>query len=363
MGPRVRFDTTRFQRRRLIVLAVAALVILIAMVGLIVVLIGGGQGERAVGETTPSAIIPTPTPSPSPLPSPTAPPTDTPTPAPTATLEPYQYVVQPGDTLYYIIQLFGYRDLSVVPEVIALNGMTDENDLQANQVLLIPRQTPTPGPTLTPTPLGMMGTPGETTAIAGATPDYHGCGLENRCISADGQFWMHEVKEGDTPAALAYAYDTTVRDIFQDNGLAENAFIYPGQILRIRIKVTLTPTLTPTGGPDSTATPTPTLSPPALLAPANGAKIAGNQRVVLQWAANQPLASGAYYLVQVRNTKTGEIFRAVTRSNIYRLPTGLRPSAGQSVDFAWRVVIVNGSTVDAVVISGQGSDWVFTWGP
>ncbi len=157
MGPRVRFDTTRFQRRRLIVLAVAALVILIAMVGLIVVLIGGGQGERAVGETTPSAIIPTPTPSPSPLPSPTAPPTDTPTPAPTATLEPYQYVVQPGDTLYYIIQLFGYRDLSVVPEVIALNGMTDENDLQANQVLLIPRQTPTPGPTLTPTPLGMMG--------------------------------------------------------------------------------------------------------------------------------------------------------------------------------------------------------------
>lgn len=357
MGPKVRFDTTGFERRRLIILAGAMLVILAATVGLIIVLVGGKQGRQVVSEATSSAIIPTPTPSPSPLPSPTAPPTDTPTPAPTATLEPYQYVVQPGDTLYYIIQLFGYRDLSVVPEVIALNGMANENDLKANQVLLIPRQTPTPGPTLTPTPLGA------TAAAPETNTDYHGCGLENRCISADGQFWMHEVKEGDTPAGLAYAYDTTVRDIFQDNGLAENAFIYPGQILRIRIKVTLTPTLTPTGGPDSTATPTPTLSPPTLLAPANGARIAGNQQVVLQWAANQPLASGAYYLVQVRNTKTGEIFRAITRSNIYRLPVGLRPGAGQSVDFAWRVVIVNGNTVDAVVISGQRSDWIFTWGP
>jgi len=360
MGLKIRFDTTGFQRRRVLILSGAVLLILAVTIGLIVALVRERQGGETAGEATSLPVASTPTPSPSPLPSPTELPTDTPTPAPTATLEPYQYVVQPGDTLYYIIQLFGYRDLSVVPQVIALNGMADENDLQANQVLLIPRQTPTPGPTLTPTPLGATGTPGETVA---ATPDYHGCGLDNRCISADGQFWMHEVREGETPAGLAYAYDTTVRDIFQDNGLTENSFIFPGQILRIRIKVTLTPTLTPTGGPDSTATPTPTLSPPALLAPANGARIAGNQRVVLQWAANQPLASTAYYLVQVRNTQTGEIFRAITRSNIYRLPADLRPGMGQSVDFAWRVVIVGGSTVDAAVISGQGSDWVFTWGP
>lgn len=361
MGLKIRSETTGFRRRHLLVLMGAALLILAVTVGLIVVFAGGGRGKETVGEAT--SLPATSTPTPSPLPSPTWPPTDTFTPAPTATLEPYQYIVQPGDTLYYIIQLFGYRDLAVVPEVIALNGMADENDLQANQVLLIPRQTPTLGPTLTPTPLGATGTPSETVVASGATPDYHGCGLDNRCISADGQFWMHEVREGETPAGLAYAYDTTVRDIFQDNGLTENSFIFPGQILRIRIKVTLTPTLTPTGGPDSTATPTPTLSPPALLAPANGAKFAGNQQVVLQWAANQPLASTAYYLVQVRNIKTGEIFRATTRSNIYRLPADLRPGVGQSVDFAWRVVIVGGSTVDAVVISGQEDDWVFTWGP
>lgn len=362
-------------RRQQIVLAGLILVILAVLAGIILILTGGGgngDDDPVVGAEE-SQTTEAPTASPTSQATTPAPPTLSPTPEATATLEPHQYTVQSGDTLYYILQLFGYRDLSVVPEVIELNNMSDENDLTAGETLLIPRQTPTPAPTGTegpsPTP-GPTSTetltpaPGTPTADPNVTPDLGGCGYEpgTRCISPDGGFWLHEVVEGDTCAQLALAYDTTVPDVLQDNLLTEACLIAPGDILRIRIKVTLTPTLTPTGGPDSTATPTPTLSPPSLLAPANRAEIARGESVVLQWAAAQPLPDDASYLVVVRNTDTDEAFRATTQSNIYRLPADLQPEGGQSTTYEWHVVIVEGSSADGTVISSQGAPWVFIWG-
>ncbi len=365
MGSKIQLDRSSFGRRQLLVVIGAALVLLAAIAALILAL-AGGRDERGTAEVTPTGVVAeSPTLPPSFTPSPEGPPTETPTPEATATLEPYQYTVQPGDTLYYIIQVFGYRDLQIVPEVIALNNMANENDLRADQVLLIPRQTPTPAPTSTegptPTPTATAG-PGTPTSDPNTQPDYTGCSLDNRCISPDGQFWLHEVVEGDTPAGLAFGYDTTVSDILLDNGLSEASFIRPGQVLQIRIKVTLTPTLTPTGGPDSTATPTPVLSPPSLLAPANGATIAAGETAALQWAAVQPLPTGAYYLVQLRDRETDETFRATTRSNVYRLPDDLRAGTGRSVVYEWQIVIVEGGSTDSPVISEQGEPWAFTWG-
>lgn len=363
------FRTRALNRRQQIVLIVLVLIIVAAVAGIIFILTGGGGGGgKPVAEADATEEVGTPTPSPSPQPTETEPPSDTPTPEATATVEPYQYTVQEGETLYYIIQLFGYRDLSIVPEVVQLNNMADENDLIAGQTLLIPRQTPTAAPTATegPSPTaGPTGTatltpaPGTATTDPDATLDYRGCGYEpgTRCISPDGGFWLHEVQEGETVAMLAATYDTTVPDILQDNGLTENSFISPGDILRVRIKVTLTPTLTPTGGPDSTATPTPAPSPPSLLAPANRAQIARSESVVLQWAATQPLPSGAFYLLHIRNMNTDETFRATTRSNVYRLPGTFQPAT-----YEWRVVIVEGSSVDGTVISSQGPSWTFAWG-
>jgi LysM repeat protein len=290
-----------------------------------------------------------------------APPTNTPTIGPTATLEPYQYVVQPNDTLYYILQLFGYRTLDIVPDVLALNGMVNENDLAVNDVLLIPRQTPTPGPS--PMPIPTSANPNVTPVDPNVTPDFRGCSPANRCMSQDGLYWMHEVREGDTVAGIAFEYDTTVQDILRDNGLSDTDFINPGDILRVFIRVTLTPTLTPTGGPGSTATPTPTLNPPSLLAPANGAVIARDQTAALQWVATQPLRTSDYYLVQIRDASSGEETRFTTRSNVLRLPSDLKPEAGQSILYDWRVVIVNGDSPQSPVISGQGGMWQFTWGP
>src|SRR5688572_10544789 len=117
MTPRIRFDFSAIDpRHRAIIIAGVGLII-VAIVSLVIFLSKGDQNE--VGENiTPSLTV---TLSPT-LPTPTiGPPTETPTLAATPTLTPYEYVVQTGDTLFFIIQLFGYRDTAVVPELIALN--------------------------------------------------------------------------------------------------------------------------------------------------------------------------------------------------------------------------------------------------
>lgn len=365
MAPKIQFDLN--PRTRILVI-VGGVVILGAAVGLIVFLVGSDGRAEPVAEVTPGATR-TPTPSPAPPPSPTGPPTDTPTPKLTATLEPYAHTVQAGETLFYIIQLYGYRDTSVVAEILLLNGMVSENDVFEGQVLLIPRQTPTPGPTA-PLPAteevggggDSGGAPAEGDGGAGAAQDYAGCGLENRCVSPDGQYWMHEVVEGDTIAGLAFAYYSRVDAILQANDLPPDPIISIGQLIKVPILVTSTPTLTPTGGPDSTATPTPTVSPPSLLAPANDSAVPRSQRVSLQWAAIQPLAGEQYYLVIVRNTATDEEFKATTRSNAYRLPGELQPGPGRSIEYEWQVMIVGGSSVDSPAVGGRTGVWTFTWG-
>jgi hypothetical protein len=144
--------------------------------------------------------------------------------------------------------------------------------------------------------------------------------------------------------------------------LPANSPIFPGQKLNIPILVTLTPTLTPTGGPDSTATPTPTLDPPSLLAPANNAVIASGQSVILQWIAEHPLQPSESYLVVLTNVGTSQETRFVTRTNTFRLPASLQPGLGGPIQYQWQVLIVNGSTATSPVISGQDSVWIFKWG-
>ncbi len=367
MTPKIQFDFSAIDPRHRAVIIGGLIVIATTITSLVILL---PPGEEAAGiEEGPTTTLSSP--SPYPTPSQAGPPTETPTQAPTATLAPYEYTVQPGDTLYYIIQLFGYRDTSVVPEIIVLNGMANENDLVAGQTLLIPRQTPTPGPTNTPSPTVdplLTTSPMPPTTTPGPTQDlnvtitYSGCTPDSRCASPDGQYWIHIVQEGDTVAGIAYAYDSTISCILRENGLPANPLIVVGQQIRVCILVTLTPTLTPTGGPDSTATPTPLPSAPSLLAPAQEAILPRSTSVVLQWVAARSLSEGEWYLVVVRNTISGEEIRATTRSNSYRLPPELQPGPGRSVQYEWRVLIVGGSSPDSPVLSPPGETRTFTWG-
>lgn len=347
-------DMLSLNRRTALILIGGVVIIAGAVTGLILLLTGGTGEETATGPT--AAPTSSPTPSPSPIPT-EGPPTVTPTASSTPTLQPYEHVVQTGETLYFIIQLYGYRDTLIVPELLLLNGMASENDVYEGQTLLIPRQTPTPGATSTLPPV--QAGEGEATGEAG---DYAGCSFENRCVSPDGNYWVHEVSEGDTIAGLAFIYYSRVDAILQANNLPSDPIINIGEIIYVPILVTSTPTLTPTGGPDSTATPTPTVAPPSLLSPANKSTIARGERVALQWAASHPLIGDQHYLVIVRNTATDEEYKITTRSNVHRLPESLRPGAGRSIEYEWQIVVVNGSDPDSPVVGGYSLRWTFTWG-
>jgi hypothetical protein len=357
MTPRIQFDFSSIDPRHRALIIGGVVVIILAIVGLIFFRPGGD-------ETADITVTPTvsPTASPSMIPS-LGPATSTPTQGPTATLEPYSYEVQPGETLLFIIQIFGYRDTAVIPEVIALNGMASENDLVAGATILIPRQTPTVGPTFTVTatldPIvtpSATGTAGPTTD-PNITPDYTECSPEHRCLSPDGNYWIHVVRAGDTIAAIAFQYDSKPDCLIRENGLPPtDPVIFEGQQIKVCILVTQTPTLTPTGGPDSTATALPTPSAPSLLAPAQNASIAHSQTVTLQWAGSRPLSAGQSYLIILKNVDTGEETRYVTRSSAYKLPGSLK--AGE---YEWRVVIVSGNSPDAPVVSGPGETRRFTW--
>jgi len=351
---KIEFDLSSMTRRDVILIIISLSIIVGVVVGLIIFLTQPRgpkviTTEAAVTSPTVTLIAFASTPSPS------QPPTVEATTGPTATLEPYAHTVKAGETLFAIIQFYGYRDLSVIPELLRINNMASENTpLQAGQTLYIPRQTPTPGPTLTSSPEG---------ATAGPTPDYTGCTVQKRCTSPDGQYWIHEVQPGDTPLSIALTYNTRVEDLMAANGLAATSPIFPGQKLKVPILVTLTPTLTPTGGPDSTGTPTPTLSPPSLLVPSNNATIPLGQPVILQWATVHPLTISQNYLVLITDLGTGATANAVTRSNTYRLPDNMRPGAGQTERFQWQVVVIEGANPNASPISGQDVKWDFTWGP
>jgi LysM repeat protein len=283
-------------------------------------------------------------------------------------LEPYAHTVQEGETGLYILTVYGYTDLGIVPEVLALNNLASLDNLVVGQVLLVPQQTPIPAPTSTPLPPGVTVEPLPDNVTPTPLPptedpgrDYAGCSPENPCLSGDGRYWMHEVQSGDTIIGIAYQYDSSVTCVMQENSLTQDTPIHEGQVLRVCILVTLTPTLTPTGGPDSTVTPTPTLSPPLLLAPGDGAEVSRNRTAVLQWAAVRLLEADQYYLVTVWDVETGEEHLYTTRDNILRMPDSLRPGLGQSATYEWRVVIVSGAAPESPVISGQGPVWQFVW--
>ncbi len=350
---RLQLDTTNLTRRDVILIAISAIVIVGVIVGLII-FFTGRSGPKVVNTpppvATPTLIVLAGTATPSP-----EPPTVPATVGPTATLEPYQYTIQKNDTLLFILQQFGYRDLSIIPEVVQLNHMASADILPPpGSVLKIPRQTPTPGPSLTPTPQG---------ATAGPTQDYTGCSPDHRCVSPDGRYWVHIVVSGDTILGIAYFYNSRPDDIFKANAITANTPLKIGQRLNIPILVTLTPTLTPTGGPDSTGTPTPTYAAPSLLAPSNGSSVPRGQPVILEWVASHPLDSGESYLVILHNTASGAETRYTTRSNSFQLPSELQPGLTSGpIAFEWQVVIIQGSATNVPPISGADPPWTFTWG-
>lgn len=176
---------------------------------------------------TPSPVPPTPTPT---LTFTDLPPSETPTPtlSPTAS-GPFIYTVEEGDNLYLIAERFGIE----IMVLIEANRERLELD-PANPIIKVGDELLIPPPgtelaTSTPLPEGMP---------AGTRIEYR-------------------VQTGDTLAAIAAEFNSTVDDILDVNELDDPNAIYVGQILVIRVNlVTPVPTAT-----ESPATLTPTIQP------------------------------------------------------------------------------------------------------
>lgn len=304
---------------------------------LLVLVIGAGVVYFLM-QSTGKIVEATPVPSETPLPS------ETPTNLPTATatmemtatpLAPIEYTVKDGDLCANIAALFDVSIASIVLE----NNLSAECYLSPNQVLKIPRPTPT----ATAFPTGTL-TSSEATLAACGSLDY-------------------VVTSSDTLFGIALNYGVTSDIIRQYNGLTGDIVVV-GSTLKIPLceRVTAGPTSTPTNPPPYAA--------PNLLLPADGMSYnTSGEAITLQWAGVGTLLSNEAYEVTIEDVTEGngrKLTQYVTDTKM-GVPISFRPSDPAPHVIRWWVTSVrqSGSQDDGTAIyepAGARSEYrTFIW--
>jgi len=231
-----------------------------------------------------AALTPTVTPTSTRAPTATPTPTPTPTPPFTATpLPPREYTVQPGDTIFYIADIYQVDYTAIL----AYNGLSENSILQVNQKILIPPPTPTPSPTRAAVTLAVGAAPTEI---------------------------IHVVQSGETLIAIAQEYGVPTSVILDANNIVNPDLIKAGD--RLIIPQGPTPTPVPEA---NAATTLPSYGPVTLLQPLNGDRIVGNDRtVLLQWLSAGILRNEETYRVTIE-----QVDGSIRYGPVYIKATGL----------------------------------------
>lgn len=215
-------ESYRKRRERVMPLILAGLAIVLLIVGVFLIVVFFSQdGQISLPFLRPSET-PTPTMTATPVPptethTPTLTPTVTQTPTPEG---PKTYIVEIGDSLWSIA-----ADFEVDVELlIAFNNFEDINNVPVGSEIIIP---PPDAEVPDATPLPSLQT---------------------------GDQILYRVKAGDTLAAIAEQFNTTVEEIAEENEIEDTNNIGVGTELIIKVGPTPTPSLTPIPG---TATVTP----------------------------------------------------------------------------------------------------------
>jgi len=307
--------------------------------------------------TTEPSPSPTVSPAPSPtsqeiaIASPTLEPTTLPseTPAPTATAGPWEYVIQEGDTLGFIIQLPPHNypgyDQSVIDRIVAINENIFSADIlpPPGTTILIPRPTPIPV---------VVDVDEEGNSVLASSTQ--GPTTRGR-VSIDGVTGCHEVRENETVVDIVEQYGGMTLEIlsqlnadinffgcnFEQPGGGPNCapIIQPNQCVNVLLP-TPTITLTPTPSGQETPTLTPTFYAPYLIYPLNNEIVEGD-RVRLLWSGVGVLEEDEYYLVQVSNTATGNFWADATKANAIVVDESIRPVGEESDVIMWSVVVAS----------------------
>ncbi len=309
---------------------------------------------------TPEPLVESATPTGTPGP-PTEPPSATPTEGP------YVHAIQQGETLGYIIQLYGYRDFGVIDEIVRINeNVRDPDSLPgAGSTILIPRQT------ATPTPEDFTPAPDIAQALGvGVAPTSPSTGLNTNAPIIE-----HIVVEGQTIVDIAVNYNTTLEVLavlnpavsfsgcnfeVQSGGPNCNPLLQVGQAVMVPA-ATPTPTLSPTPSGSETPTPTPTYAPPVIISPPQDANVPpGIFR--LEWVSAGILLPDEAYLIQITDTASGETVNEITRSTSFLLPDSMIPADGQTHAMTWTVSIAKPNEAGVYrVISGTPEVRRFNW--
>jgi len=313
---------------RAIAIGVTAIIVLLLIAALIV-----RNRAEAIAALTPTTT-PTSTQTPTPSLTPTATPTPpfTPTPPP-----PREYKVQPGDSIFYIADIFqvNYTD------ILAFNGLTENSILQVGQTILIP--PPTPAPTLTPTPL-------DNAPALSPTPKQI----------------IYVVQQGETLIAIAQRYGTTVAAIMAANNIQNPDQIRAGDQLIIPQNDVLAAAPAP-----GTSTALPNYGAVTLLQPLSGSQVVGADKpVLLQWLSVGILRDTETYRVTAEQIDgAGRLPPTNIRATSLHLPASLSPAPDDPHrSFRWTVTIVrqvgvgNDGTPLYEIVSSPASR-IFHWLP
>ena len=321
-----------------------------------------------------TAIPPSPLPTATELPTleiATSTATDTPIPpsptiVPTATSPFFEYVVQPNDSMFYVIQLpqHGYSyETQVAATVVALNDNIINMDfLPVGETILIPR------PTTTATAAGASATQAVLATIG--VDDSSGASLISGVLVG-----CYEVEAGDSLVDVALRYNTTLevlsnlnRDIdwfgcaFTEpsGGPDCNPNIQIGQCINVPQPTPL-PSKTPTPTGDETATPTATHRPPRLLFPTNNSTIPAGS-LLIQWVGVGGMSDADEYLVEIIDQTTNMPLRMASQTNAFLVPLEFVPSDGQTHLMQWRVSVARHDQQGVYHYVGGVGDWrTFEW--
>jgi hypothetical protein len=332
------------------------------------------------------ALEATSTPSETPIPS------ETPVPSPTP--GPWEYVIQPNDTLLFIIRQppFNYDigDQAIIDAIVRLNDNIVSADFlpPPGETILIPRPTSAPLPANVPT-----ADPEQVSQVTADGPniviDHEGVVIvqpdqpnvtmppmrENKGLPAGSYVGCHMVRENETVAGIIEQYAGLRIDIFSrlnaDLNYSGCDFDIPSggplcnPVIRANTCVNVvlpTPTPTPSPTPSGSETPTPTATfvAPRVIAPIDNSTVSGGV-LTLSWVSSGVLDENETYLIQITDQTSGKTNNFTTRSTSYRLPSSLIPTDGQTHTFNWNVSVAYRNPDGLYVPVGGGTNRTMTF--
>jgi hypothetical protein len=311
---------------------------------------------------------PTATKTPSPVPK--AAPTDTVTPSPCLRK------VVAGDSLIAIVTGCGHRNLTILPTVMHLNGITDETRIQIGQEIIVPRPSATLDPAATATSTAETDVD---SAAADSVADrlsllaFDPFSPTETPTLLPGLMW-HNVQPDENMIVIAVAYKTNAKALSDlnpeiqfslcDFGLAYGGaectvHLRQGQKIRVPAPTpTITPIPTASGSETPTPVPTATFNAPIAQSPQEGAFFAPQQRVTLRWVATGRLAPTHVYRIVLTDSDTGSVYSAETSELFFIIPSEWSPKDANSHRYAWQVSVLDTITEE---ISHTSQERTFVW--